>query len=96
MLAPSGRLFSIGGAFGSIPDPPPTLTEGRTATRFSITNYLKAKPQDFQQLDMILGFVREKKFQIVICKTFPLAEARAAQRYLEGREHFGKVMLKIT
>ncbi len=94
-LAPGGRLFSIGGAFGPIPDPPPTLTDGRKATRFSITNYLKANPKDFQQLDVILGLVRDKTFQVLIGKTFPLAEARAAQRYLEGREHFGKVMLRV-
>ncbi len=94
-LAPGGRLFSIGGAFGAIPDPPPTLTEGRRASRFSITNHLKAKPQDFRQLDAILKLVQEKKFQVVIGKTFPLAETRAAQRYLEGREHFGKIMLTM-
>jgi len=76
-------------------DPPPVLTEGRRASRFSITNHLKAKPQDFQQLDVILKLVQEKKFQVVIGKTFPLAETRAAQRYLEGREHFGKVMLTM-
>lgn len=92
-LAPNGRLVSIGGAFGAIPDTPPALTEGRKATRFSITNYLKAKPEDFKQLDEILQLVAQKKFQVVIGKTFPLAETRAAQRYLEGREHFGKVML---
>ena len=94
-LAPGGRLFSIGGAFGAIPDSPPALTEGRKATRFSITNYLKAKPDDFKQLDEILKLVTEKKFQVVIGKSFPLAETRAAQRYLEGREHFGKVMLTM-
>jgi NADPH2:quinone reductase len=95
VLAPGGRLFSIGGAFGAIPDPPPTLTEGRKATRFSITNHLRAKPEDFKQLDAILRLVQMKKFQVVIGKTFPLAETRAAQRYLEGREHFGKVMLAM-
>jgi NADPH2:quinone reductase len=94
-LAPGGRLFSIGGAFGAIPDSPPVLTDGRKATRFSITNYLKAKPEDFKQLDEILNLVAEKKFQVVIGKSFPLAETRAAQRYLEGREHFGKVMLTM-
>ena len=92
-LAPGGRLVSIGGAFGPIPDAPPSLTEGRTATRFSITNYLKAKPEDFKQLDEILKLVAEKKFQVPIDQSFPLAETRAAQRYLEGREHFGKVLL---
>jgi NADPH2:quinone reductase len=94
-LAPGGRLFSIGGAFGAIPDPPPTLTEGRRASRFSITNHLKAKPQDFRQLDVILKLVQERRFQVVIGKTFPLAETRAAQHYLEGRDHFGKVMLTM-
>ena len=94
-LAPGGRLFSIGGAFGALPDPLPALSEGRKATRFSITNYLKAKPEDFKQLDEILRLVQEKKFQVIIGKTFPLAETRAAQRYLEGREHFGKVVLTM-
>ena len=96
VLAPGGRLVSIGGAFGTIPDPAPELSEGRKATRFSITNYLKAKPQDFQQLDTILKLVEERKFQAVIGKTFPLNETRAAQRYLEERDHFGKVMLAIS
>jgi NADPH:quinone reductase len=94
-LASGGRLFSIGGAFGSIPDSPPDLTEGRKATRFSITNYLKTKPEDFKQLDEILRLVQQKKFRVVIDKSFPLAETRAAQRYLEGRAHFGKVMLTL-
>lgn len=92
-LAPGGRLVSIGGAFGAIPDSPPQLAEGRKATRFSITNYLKAKPEDFKQLDEILQLVAGKKFQVAIGKSFPLSETRAAQRYLEGREHFGKVVL---
>ncbi len=94
-LAPGGRLVSIGGAFGAVPDPPPALTEGRKATRFSITNYLKTKPEDFKELDIILKLVQEKKFDAGIGKTFPLAETRAAQRYLEGRDHFGKVMLSM-
>ena len=95
VLAPGGRLFSIGGAFGAIPDPPPALSEGRKATRFSITNHLKTKPDDFKQLDAILKLVQEKKFQVIIGKSFSLAETAAAQRYLEGREHFGKVMLTM-
>ena len=85
VLAPGGRLVSIGGAFGAIPDTPPALTEGRVATRFSITTYLKAKPEDFKKLDEILKLVQDKKFQVVVGKTFPLAEARAAQHHLEGR-----------
>lgn len=95
VLAPGGRLVSIGGAFGPIPDPPPTLSEGRKASRFSITNYLKANPDGFRQMDTFLHWIRDKKLQVVIGRTFPLADARAAQRYLEGREHFGKVVLRL-
>jgi NADPH2:quinone reductase len=95
VLAPNGRLVSIGGAFGAIPDSPPALSEGRTATRFSITNYLNTNPGGFKQLGAILTLVKEKKLQVIIDKTFPLAEARAAQRYLEGREHFGKIVLTV-
>ena len=40
-----------------------------------------------------MTLVQEKKFDPGIGKSFPLAETRAAQRFLEGREHFGKVML---
>jgi NADPH:quinone reductase len=94
-LAPGGRLVSIGGAFGPIPDPPPSLTQGRKATRFSITNHLKAKPADFAQLDTLLELVKERRLQVIIGKSFPLAEARAAQRYLEGRDHFGKIVLTM-
>jgi NADPH:quinone reductase-like Zn-dependent oxidoreductase len=94
-LAPGGRLVSIGGAFGAIPEKPPALTEGRKATRFSITNYLAAHPEGLRQLDEFLRLIREGKLKVVVDRTFPLAEARAAQRYLESRDHFGKVVLVI-
>ena len=96
VLAPGGRLVSLGGAFGAVPDPPPALTDGRKASRFSITNYLTAKPEDFRELAHLLNLVQEKKFQVIIDRSFPLAEARSAQRHLEGRSHFGKVVLKMT
>jgi NADPH:quinone reductase-like Zn-dependent oxidoreductase len=56
---------------------------------------LKANPDNFKELDVVLELVADKTLQVVIGKSFPLAETRAAQRYLEGREHFGKVMLTM-
>jgi NADPH:quinone reductase len=96
VLAPGGRLVSIGGAIGPIPDKPPELPEGRKATRFSITNYLNAHPERFKQLDAFFDLIRQQKLRIVVDRTFPLSEARAAQRYLEGRDHFGKVVISMT
>jgi NADPH2:quinone reductase len=93
VLAPGGRLVSIGGAAGPIPEKPPVLEEGRKATRFSITNYLNARPEQIAQLDTLLDLARQKKLKVVIDRTFPLSEIKAAQRYLESRDHFGKVVL---
>jgi NADPH2:quinone reductase len=96
VLAPGGRLISIGGAAGPIPEKPPALEEGRKATRFSITNYLNARPEQFKQFDTLLDLVRQKKLKVVIDRKFPLAEVKAAQRYLEGRDHFAKVVLVMS
>jgi NADPH2:quinone reductase len=96
VLAPGGRLVSLGGAFGPVPDPPPALADGRKASRFSLTNHLREKPEDFRELTTFLNLVQEKKFQVIIDRSFPLAEARDAQRHLEGRGHFGKVVLKMS
>jgi len=96
VLAPGGRLISLGGAFGPIPETPPQLLEGRKASRFSITNYLKAHPEGFREVDTFLRMIKGNTFHVVIDKAFPLAEARAAQRYLQGRDHFGKIVLTMT
>ena len=96
VLAPGGRLVSLGGAFGPIPETPPQLSEGRKASRFSITNYLKAHPEAFREVDTFLRMIKGNTFHVVIDKAFPLAEARAAQRYLQGRDHFGKIVLMMT
>jgi len=96
VLAPGGRLVSIGGAAGPVPEPPPPLTEGRKASRFSISSYLQNHPEGFKQLDTFLEQVRDNKLRVIIDRTFPLAEVRAAQRYLQGREHFGKVGLTMS
>ncbi len=99
VLAPGGRLVSIGGTAsgipGGTPSPPFPLSEGRKATRFSITSSLQAHPEGYNQMVHFMEQVRDNKFQVIIDRTFPLAEARGAQRYLEGREHFGKVGLVI-
>jgi NADPH:quinone reductase len=96
VLAPGGRLVSLGGAFGPVPDPPPSLADGRKASRFSLTNHLREKPEDFRELANLLKLVQEKKFQVIIDRSFSLAEARDAQRHLEGRGHFGKVVLEMS
>ena len=96
VLAPGGRLISLGGAFGPIPETPPQLSKGRKASRFSITNYLKTHPEGFREVDTFLRMIKGNTFHVIIDKAFPLAEARAAQRYLQSRDHFGKIVLTVS
>lgn len=93
VLAPGGQLISIGRAGGAVSDPPPPPPEGRTAKRFSLGVYLGAHPEGYRYLDTTLKLLAEGKWKVVIDSTYPLAEAKAAQRRLEGREHFGKIVL---
>ena len=92
VLAPGGRLVTIGRAGGPVPDPLPSV-EGRAITRFGITAHLSQNPDGYKALDQFMALVRDKLMQVCIDRTYPLAQAAEAHRRLEGREHFGKVVL---
>ena len=47
------------------------------------------------ELFTVLKLIGEKKLRPVVDRVFPLAEARLAHEYLEGRAQFGKVVLAI-
>jgi NADPH:quinone reductase-like Zn-dependent oxidoreductase len=47
------------------------------------------------ELIELLTFVKQGKLKPVVDRVFPLAEARAAQEYVERREQFGKVVLVV-
>lgn len=44
---------------------------------------------------VVWPWIAEGRVNAVIDRTFPLTEAAAAHAYLEGGEHFGKVMLEV-
>lgn len=47
------------------------------------------------ELDSMMPLVRAGKLRPVVDRVFPLEEASEAHRYLEGRRHFGKVVLRV-
>ncbi|MBI3279353.1 MAG: zinc-binding dehydrogenase, partial [Acidobacteria bacterium] len=47
------------------------------------------------ELHRVLRFVFARKVRPVIDSVYPLAEARAAHERLEGKEHFGKIVLEV-
>jgi alcohol dehydrogenase len=46
------------------------------------------------ELHQVLKFVFRRQLKPVVDRVFPLAEIRAAHRYLENKEQFGKVIVK--
>jgi NADPH:quinone reductase-like Zn-dependent oxidoreductase len=47
------------------------------------------------ELFTVLKLIGEMKLRPIVDRVFSLAEARQAHEYLEGREQFGKVVLKV-
>ncbi|MGH9535858.1 MAG: zinc-binding dehydrogenase [Terriglobales bacterium] len=47
------------------------------------------------ELRELLPFLANGELRPVVDRTFPLAEAAAAQRHLEAKEQFGKVVLTV-
>lgn len=47
------------------------------------------------ELAKVLKLVNDGKLRPIVDRVFPLAEASAAHKYLEDREQFGKVVLKV-
>jgi NADPH:quinone reductase-like Zn-dependent oxidoreductase len=95
LLAPHGRIVNFGATAGPIPDVRPRLSEGRVVRRFSITDFLMARPDAITKLDEIFAWVAAGEMQVVVDRVYPLAQAAEAQRYVENRRNFGKVVLTV-
>ena len=46
-----------------------------------------------KELEQILPLIAARKLCPVIDRTFPLSETRTAQRWMEDRRNFGKILL---
>ena len=88
-LARGGRLVTCGATSGPKPD-----EDIRRIFQKQITIYgsTMGTRQDWEQLTRLLAAGRLKP---IIDRTFPLAEAAAAQERMERAEQFGKIVLSI-
>jgi len=87
VLKVGGRLLTCGATAGFDP---------KEDIRFIWTFELKVLGSNGWQRDNIetlLGMVRDGRLKVVIDRVFPLLEAREALRLLEDREVFGKVVV---
>jgi NADPH:quinone reductase-like Zn-dependent oxidoreductase len=86
-LRPTGRLVTCGGSSGRI---------GETdiwSVFWKQVTLLGSNGCTHREFDAIIALFKQKKLRAIIDRTFPLAETRAAQQYLEERKQFGKVLV---
>ena len=96
ILAPRGMLVLFGQSSGPVPplDPQVLNTKGSLyLTRPTLTHYTASSSELLTRAGDLFAWLQAGKLQVRIDRTFPLADAAAAHRALEGRETKGKVLL---
>jgi NADPH2:quinone reductase len=95
-LRPRGMLALFGQSSGPIPPFDPGVLSAKGSlylTRPSLMNYTATRDELLQRAGDVLGWIGKGQLKLRIDQTFPLAEAGAAHRALEGRQTAGKVLL---
>jgi len=94
-LAPLGHLIVYGRAGGS-PDPFNLLSllgKSHTVSGFVLYTMFDMPEKKLEGIVHSFQLMQEGKLRLRIGKTFPLAEAAEAHRYLESRQSAGKLIL---
>ncbi|MFL5449912.1 MAG: quinone oxidoreductase family protein [Gemmatimonadales bacterium] len=95
-LAPRGMLVLFGQSSGPVPpvDPQILNTKGSLyLTRPTLTHYTASRSELLTRARDLFAWMEAGRLEVRIDRTYPLAEAAAAHRSLEGRETKGKVLL---
>jgi NADPH2:quinone reductase len=95
-LAPRGYMVLYGQSSG--PVPPFDLAQlgakgSLFITRPSLAHYTLTREELLQRSGDVLGWIRAGQLKLRIDQTFPLKDAGAAHRRLEGRQSTGKLLL---
>lgn len=95
-LAPRGMMVLFGQSSGPVaPFDPQVLSQRGSLflTRPTLFHYVASREELVARAAEVLGWVREGRLKLRIEHEFPLADAAAAHRALEGRKTTGKVLL---
>ena len=96
LLAPRGLMALFGQSSGPIEPFNPQVLSAKGSlylTRPSIGAYTATRAELLERAGDVLGWVADGSLKVRIDREFPLAQAAAAQRELEGRRTKGKVVL---
>ena len=95
-LAPRGYMVSFGQASGPVPPIDPQILNAKGSlflTRPTMRDYVLTREELLGRAGDILGWVRTGRLRVRIDRTFPLAQAAEAHRYLASRQSTGKLLL---
>ena len=95
-LRPRGLLALFGQSSGPVPPFDPSVLNGKGSlflTRPSLGHYVLTREELLWRAGDVLGWVASGKLHPRIERAYPLAEAAAAHRDLEGRKTAGKLLL---
>jgi NADPH:quinone reductase len=95
-LRPRGMLALFGQSSGGVPPFDPNILNGKGSlflTRPSLAHYLQSRDELLWRAGDVLGWIDGGKLKLRIDRTYPLSEAAAAHRDLEGRHTAGKLLL---
>lgn len=95
-LRPRGVLALFGQSSGPVPPFDPNILNGKGSlflTRPSLGHYLLTREELVGRAGDVLGWIAAGKLKLRIDRTYPLADAAAAHRDLEGRRTAGKLLL---
>lgn len=95
-LAPRGMLVLFGQSSGAVPPVDPQILNTRGSlflTRPNLAHYIQDRQELLWRAGDVLSAVAANTLRLRIDRTYPLADAAAAHRDLEGRKTIGKVLL---
>jgi NADPH:quinone reductase len=98
-LRPRGMMALFGQSSGPVPPFDPSILNAKGSlflTRPSLAHHLLTRQELEWRAGDVLKWITEGKLKLRIDRTYPLADAAAAHRDLEGRHTAGKLLLTVS
>lgn len=94
-----GLLVLFGNASGPVPPINPLMLSKNGSlfvTRPTLADYIKDPDEKKQRCEQLFGWIKDKKVNITVAATRPLAKASEAHELLTGRTVAGKILLSVN